>query len=96
MMRHKWIADGGCSENPGVSDNGKMMHTITLYRTESGWVARDNDPAVRRLFGTDTLPTPFPPSVPAETVRNQVARLNPDTVVRLSGGFDPSYRPSCD
>ena len=34
-----------------------MRHTIQLYCTPAGWMARESDPEVRRLFGTTDIPT---------------------------------------
>lgn len=60
------------------------LHTIRLFRTAQGWMSQHSDPEVRRLFGTDTLPTPFTATAAGADVLNAVVRLNPDRVVFLS------------
>jgi hypothetical protein len=37
---------------------------------------------VRRLFGTDLIPTPYRTSTPVETVRGRLAPLNPGVEFR--------------
>ena len=59
------------------------MHTITLYRTADCWMARSTDPQVRKLFGTDELPTAFAARVPGDKVLREIRRLNPDAAVSL-------------
>ena len=62
-----------------------MKHTITLFLADGGWMATDTDPQVRKLFGTDTLPTPFLVGTHPEMVQDAVQRLNPGAVVVLRG-----------
>lgn len=59
----------------GMEDT--QMHTIILSRTEQGWVARHSDPEIRRLFGTETLPTPFTATASPEMVHHEIQSLNP-------------------
>ena len=58
-----------------------MTRKITLFRTDQGWMAQDDDPEVRRLFGTDTIPTAFTATAEPEFVAREIARLNPDAEV---------------
>lgn len=60
-----------------------MKHKITLIKHDKGWFARHSDPACMELFGTDTLPTAYTVLMPAETVLEEIARLNPDIEVTL-------------
>jgi len=55
------------------------MKTITLFNTESGWMARfANDQNIIELFGTDTIPTSFTSKAGWATVLNEIKKLNPD------------------
>lgn len=56
-------------------------HEIHLYRQGGVWVARDNDPQVRALFGTDTLPTAFQDTVLGAEVSEAIKVLNPSAVI---------------
>ena len=60
-----------------------MENRITLAVRDGTWHATFTDPEIRRLFGTDTLPTPYTSRAPAETVLAEVSRRNPDSVVTL-------------
>lgn len=65
------------------------VNVITLERAGGLWVARHSGPAaaaVRDLFGTDTLPTPFRASVPAATVLRAIEWRNPEASVQLAIG----------
>ena len=62
------------------------MHTLTVYRGREAWLCRSTDPAVRQLFHTDTLPTPWPPTTPAALVRSRLAGLNPDARIVMATG----------
>jgi len=42
----------------------------------------------QELFGTDTLPAPFMASMPAETVKKAIQKLNPDCEVILKNEVD--------
>jgi hypothetical protein len=58
---------------------------ILLYRVADGWVAYHQGPhaeEIRRLFGTDTLPTGFTRHADRLTVVHQIQALNPDCAVR--------------
>ena len=61
-----------------------MKHTIKLYRLKSGWVARSNDPTIKELFGTDTIPTPYLYTADSETVLAEITKLNPNCQVTLA------------
>ena len=60
------------------------VHTLTLHRGPDCWYATTSDPDVAALFDGRPVPTPFLPSVPAETVAAEVARLNPHDRVVVS------------
>jgi len=69
----------------------KVQHTITLYLGEGGYLARHSDPSVKRLLGTDTLPTVFTQDADPHTVLAEIQRLNPGRLVKLA---DPLTQPS--
>jgi hypothetical protein len=54
---------------------------IVLVRTPEMWLAVSSDPRIVELFGTAALPTPFLASMPAETVRQEIATRNPSAEV---------------
>ena len=60
------------------------QHTITLYVGERGYLAKHSDPKVRRLLGTDTLPTAFTREADPLTVLTAIQRLNPNCLVQLA------------
>jgi len=62
------------------------MHTLTVYRGRDVWLVRSTNPAVRRLFHTDTLPTPWPPTSSPAFVRARLAELNPDARIVMATG----------
>lgn len=65
-------------------NQGGKMYTMAISRSTGGeWVVKTDDPRVADLFGTDTLPTGFTPRATAEMVLAEIARLNPDRIVRL-------------
>ena len=57
------------------------MLTLTIIKGEREWLVRHSDPEVKRLFGTDTLPTPFLLSMPLAQVQVRITQLNPDCYV---------------
>jgi hypothetical protein len=62
------------------------MDRIVLNVTAGGWVARHEGSIaadVWRLFGTDTIPTPFTLRTSAERVLATIKELNPGVVVVL-------------
>ena len=59
------------------------MHTITLYLRNNEWLSRHSDPEVRRLFGTDTIPTPYTGKSTAATILERIRALNPDRLVEV-------------
>lgn len=59
------------------------MYTIQLYRSGDSWMSRNSDPEVKRLFGTDTIPTAYRAACPAETVLRSIQALNPTTNVTI-------------
>lgn len=48
-----------------------------------GWMSRDNDPQIMDLFATDTLPTPFLESTPADDVLATLRELNPTATISV-------------
>jgi len=58
-----------------------MIETIILKAIEGYWAAQYSDSQVYELFGTDTLPTPFPASKPIEWVKCHIQNLNPTCLV---------------
>ena len=62
----------------------KARETIRLYRSGALWVARFSDPAIKRLFGTDTIPTAYGACCDAHFVWNEVERRNPDCAVSVA------------
>ena len=62
---------------------------IDLFIEDGGWMSKDSDPEVKRLFGTDTLPTPFSTATPASQVFAVIQELNPGVEVRMRGGKQP-------
>ena len=56
-----------------------MTQTIKLINSKDGWLAKfEGDEKVMRLFGTDTIPTPFNESASPMTVLNIIKERNPD------------------
>ena len=59
------------------------MHTITLYLENGHWMAKHTDPDVRRLFGTDTIPTPYLNGCDPIALQLEITKLNPDCWVQI-------------
>jgi hypothetical protein len=65
-----------------------MRNVIILSLAACGWVATYEGPyaaTLQEAFGTATIPTPFTALTKAETVKAEIARLNPDVDVRVAG-----------
>jgi hypothetical protein len=60
---------------------GHRRETITMYKSNAGWMARFSDPEVLSLFGTDKLPTAFTVQASKEEVVTTMQALNPDALV---------------
>lgn len=64
-----------------------MRNEIRVWRSNEAWMvdwsSHDNGKAIRSLFGTDQLPTPFRPSADPELVREAIATRNPEATVSL-------------
>jgi len=61
------------------------MKRITVWSDGQNWQATFHDDAeVHRLFGTDTIPTPYLARADGERVRTEVQERNPDCVVILA------------
>jgi len=54
-----------------------VTETITLVPLGGWWHARTTSPRTFELFGTDTLPTRWAASVPADEVQSEIEALNP-------------------
>ena len=59
------------------------MYKLTIFKGDDLWLVRHNDPEVSRLFGTDTLPTPFQVSYPRDEVLIEISKRNPDRVIEI-------------
>lgn len=59
------------------------MHTIELILKPDGWYSKFSDPSVIELFGTDTIPTAYGPTVTAATVWIEIAQRNPHCMVTI-------------
>ena len=59
------------------------MQTIILWSDGRSWNATFSDPEVKRLFGTDTLPTSSTAQRPAGEVLEAIRHLNPGCDVQL-------------
>jgi hypothetical protein len=61
---------------------------IRLYRVPTGWIADMREAAdvarVRQLFGTDQIPTAYTAHADPYTVRDAIARLNPEERVLVA------------
>jgi hypothetical protein len=61
---------------------------IRLYRTPTGWIADMSAAAdaqrIGQLFGTTHIPTPYTAQAPAQVVRAEIARLNPEERVLIA------------
>lgn len=61
--------------------------TIRLYRSGGYWMAQFvGDAETMRLFGTDSLPTPFTDAAPFDAVYRTILRLNPGSCVDTWSG----------
>ena len=59
---------------------------ITLIRTSTGWCAKFSGEAeaeIRRLFGTDTIPTAYGAEAPVKKVQDQIRYMWPKCVVTV-------------
>ena len=66
------------------------MNRITLYRGGNCWLAQFSGPhamEIRRLFDTDTLPTPFSEAATPNVVLAAIERANPDMQVEIRAGW---------
>ena len=64
-----------------------MTTSITLYKGVTTWLAHwqgDGATEIKRLFGTDILPTAYDASTDAETVRAMLTRLNPGRMICIA------------
>lgn len=63
-----------------------LPNTIVLIRGRDAWYARYCGPhtdQIRDLFGTNTLPTPFLPSTPADVLLAEIQARNVDNGVTV-------------
>ncbi len=69
------------------------MKRITVWSDGQNWQATFHDDAeVKRLFGTDTIPTPYTAKTEGGTVRAEVQERNPDCVVVLAPPYTDGGR----
>lgn len=64
-----------------------MENTITLKKTEQGWLAEYSGPMraeIFNLFQTATIPTAFTARATWQVVQREIQRLNPDCNVVVS------------
>jgi hypothetical protein len=61
----------------------EVPREIRLRKSTTGWTAQFSDPAVLRLFGTDTLPLPYTAKAPAETVIANVREGHPTAAIEV-------------
>ena len=59
------------------------MQKITLWNDGRAWMATFSDPEVKRLFGTDTLPTSSTARRPASEVLEAIRHRNPGCEVTV-------------
>ena len=59
------------------------METIKLYKLGDSWMAQSDDPKLKELFGTDTIPTAFTARADGQYVLGEIKRLNPNATVKL-------------
>ena len=56
---------------------------MKLFRGHNAWMVQTDDPEVRELFGTDTIPTPFTLQAEPERVLAEIQARNPGSAVVL-------------
>lgn len=61
-----------------------MKHTVKIFNSPKGWMARFSDPSIMKLFNSDTLPTAFTESASPMTVLEKIKALNPDCDVSFN------------
>lgn len=65
-----------------------MNNTITVMRSEQGWIAHFEGPHaadIRETFGTVMIPTAFTADAAATVVRDAIESANPDCEVYIRG-----------
>lgn len=60
------------------------MNTIKISVKNGMYVATFSDPKVIKLFGSDTISTPYMASTPSSTVLAELKQRNPECIVSLS------------
>ena len=61
-----------------------MKHTVKIFNTSKGWMARFSDPSIIELFKSDTIPTAFTENASPILVLNKIKELNPDCEVSFN------------
>ena len=56
---------------------------MKLFRDDKGWMVQTDNPEVRRLFGTDVIPTAFTVKAEPERVLAAIQALNPGEHVEI-------------
>lgn len=59
----------------------KPPATLMVFVTACSYMVRHDDPQVKDLFGTDTLPSAFGAGMPKEAVFAALRTLNPDAII---------------
>ena len=61
------------------------MSMMKLFKNDQGWMVQTDDPKVRELFGTDTIPTAFTAKADPVRVLAAIQALNPGVQVEMIG-----------
>ncbi|MFI5305628.1 MAG: hypothetical protein ACHQYP_12640, partial [Nitrospiria bacterium] len=57
--------------------------TILIYKVQTGWIARFEDPEILKMFGTFDIPTPFTETAEPAMVMKYLQKRNPSSIVRF-------------
>lgn len=60
---------------------------MKLFKNDQCWMVQTDDPEVRRLFGTDVIPTAFTAKAEPGRVLAAIRALNPHEHVVIMGRF---------
>jgi hypothetical protein len=66
-----------------IGGKDMKINCVMVFKTDQGWIAKFTDPEVKRLFGSDTLPTGFTSGTDKATVHRAIKALNPDSYVHV-------------
>ena len=62
-----------------------MTETLNIVKIDGMWHSISNNPMVRDLFGTDTLPLPHADTASGQLIAADLARRNPNCEILLDG-----------